>query len=369
MTPSVQRSIAAFATAWAIRALASCDVHVPLAVDDAAVPPGRPGSGMGSGPTGTGSGSNGAGSGSGTVIGGPDPPLPVPVAELASGLDLPSQIALDDDFVYWLNQGASRPPSVMRVAKAGGEPRPLATEPRFPVSLAVDDHAVYWTASGSNAGEGAVMRVDKTGGTPVALATGLNWPGGLAQDGDSLYWRDEFVGVKRVAKQGGPVSMVAAGLTLGPAVAVDQDRVYFQDEAGTLLAVPKTGGAVVVIAAVPRIRILFLVVDRGVAYWHLDGIAPLMQVSTAGGTPNVLFPSDDELTSFALTDDALYVAQMGEPLALGPPGPRSIHRVTRDGAGNTQVTPPRAGNWGLAVDARRVYWTNLSAGTLSAVDR
>jgi hypothetical protein len=347
--------IVVFAACAARFGAAGCDVHVPLAVghDPGEFPP----------PGGDGSGSNGTG------VRPPDPPLPVPVQVLARGQDLPARVVLDEDYVYWVNIGTSQAGSVMRVAKAGGDPQLLANEPRFPVGLVVDDDAVYWTASGSYAGEGAVMRVTKGGGTPVVLATGLSWPSELAQDADSLYWRDELSGVERVTKRGGVPSVLVPGATLSSGLAVGRGRVYFEDfAAGTISSVATTGGPVTEIAAVPGIDIPFFVVDGDFVYWHIGSIGSVMQVPITGGTPSVLYPADDELRYFAVTPDAVYVTEMGEIPEM-PPGPRAIHRITRSGDDKTQITPPGAGNWGVAVDAHNVYWTNLSTGTLNAVAR
>lgn len=341
--------IVAFAARAALLGAAGCDVDVPLANPPVVNPP------VATPPVATPPVAT--------------PPVDAPVHVLASGLDWPSQLVLDDDHAYWINLGVGDIGSVMRVAKSGGDPELLATQPGFPVSLVVDDEAVYWTVSSTQPGGGAVMRVAKAGGTPVAVVVGLNWPSELAQDADSLYWRDELSGVESVAKRGGVPSVLVPGDTLSSGLAVDRGRVYFEDfAAGTISSVATTGGPVTQIASVAHSDIGFFVVDGDVVYWHVDLVGSVMQVAIAGGTPSVLYPADDELGYFVVTSDAVYVTEKGEIPEM-PPGPRAVERITRTGDARTQITPLAAGNWGLAVDAENVYWTNSSTGTLSAVAR
>ncbi len=228
---------------------------------------------------------------------------------------------------------------------------------------------VYWTVSSALPGGGAVMRVAKAGGTPVALVVGLNWPSELAQDADSLYWRDELSGVERVAKRGGVPSVLVPGDTLSSGLAVDRGRVYFDDFfAGTISSIATTGGSITQIRLRGSQRYSILC-----GRWRCRVLARrLGRLRDAGpdrrGTPSVLYPADDELGYFVVTSDAVYVTEKGEIPEM-PPGPRAVERITRTGDARTQITPLGAGNWGLAVDAQNVYWTNSSTGTLSAIAR
>lgn len=59
---------------------------------------------------------------------------------LAQGPARCFDLALDGDFVYWIDSA-----SVMRVPKAGGAASELAVAAGKPIGIAVDAHAVYWT--------------------------------------------------------------------------------------------------------------------------------------------------------------------------------------------------------------------------------
>lgn len=55
---------------------------------------------------------------------------------------------------------------------------------------------------------------------------------------------------------------------------------------------------------------------------------------------------------------------MGEPFAAG-----GVYEVPRGGGRARLVTPRGVGLWRLAVDDRTIYWTNLSDGTVNAIER
>jgi hypothetical protein len=302
----------------------------------------------------------GPGGGSGYPDGGPIDPPPGRVQILVNGLDDPTKIALDGDYIYWTNTARGSAGSVMRVAKTGGKPEYLALAQTFPVGLVVDDQDVYWTNTGIGAGSGQVMRVTKAGGEPVVVAGGLNWPGDLVGDRDYLYWRDDTKGLERIAKRGGTEpQLLVPSQTLSGAIAIDDTRVYFNDvSAAAIQAVPKAGG------------IATLVVDGSDVYWHNGGVDSLWHARTTGGAPATpIFGGGFEMRHIAVTRDALFITQMGEPIEISPPGPGAIHQIPRNGGHDRVMTPRDIGFWGIAVDDHALYWTNLANGTLNTIGR
>jgi len=325
------------------------------------------GRGSGAGP-GTGSG---PGTGGGSMDAGADPETPPigSVRTLAKGLDTPTQVVLDGNYLYWVNTSSRG--SVMRVATAGGLPQTLATDQVFPVSLVVDASDVYWTTTGINAATGQVMRVAKTGGAPAAVVGGLNWPADLAGDSHYLYWRDDRKGLQRIAKRGGTEpELLVASQTMSSAVAIDDTRVYFDEVSGSggpgrIRAVAKAGGPVADIASLPNWFIPTLVVTGGDVYWHNGGVDSLWHAPTTGGVAaTAVFGGGFEMRYIAATRDALFITQMGEPFALG-----AVHQIPRTGGRDRLVTPRGVGLWGIAVDDSTIYWTNISDGTLNAIAR
>lgn len=102
--------------------------------------------------------------------------------------------------------------SLMKVAKTGGMPVPVATAPpAFNASLAADATSIYWIGD-------SIQKFPIAGGpaTTLVAASGVGFFGGngaVSQDATHLYWaRSEPVpsAIVRVAKAGGPVEPVVA---------------------------------------------------------------------------------------------------------------------------------------------------------------
>jgi hypothetical protein len=126
---------------------------------------------------------------------------------LASNQRGPALVALDDEFVYWANQGDGSVGGgeILRVSKMGGEPTVIAERVDAPVALAVDGASVYFTTHGPSA-TGALLQVSTTGGAKVALAN-VDPTRGLASANGSIFWTDSVEGqVDRVPSDGGQAS-------------------------------------------------------------------------------------------------------------------------------------------------------------------
>ncbi|AGP40228.1 hypothetical protein [Sorangium cellulosum] len=86
----------------------------------------------------------------------------------------PHLIALDEEFVYWVDRSARG--TVNRTRRGTGETDRLADSQSFPYAIAVDDAYVYWTNSPRSGNDGdaaaAVMRARKDrAGAPEVLWT------------------------------------------------------------------------------------------------------------------------------------------------------------------------------------------------------
>jgi hypothetical protein len=77
---------------------------------------------------------------------------------LLSNLEAPSTLTLTDDDVFWAS-----PNAIMKVAKSGGSPEPIAVGFSDPKSIAVFDRNIYL------AGSGGLSVTDVTTGTPLIL--------------------------------------------------------------------------------------------------------------------------------------------------------------------------------------------------------
>ena len=178
-----------------------------------------------------------------------------------------SRLALDTDSVYWVNEGRKEPRiehlgQVMRVAKAGGPLKVIASDQagiadvvvnrehvfwatrdgvwrwskttettdhfvdapipaRPPYGLALDDQYVYWSDAST------VRRSSLVGGTPETVSSTRH--GGMLLGGGWLYLVTEKALV-RLPKSGGPGANIATwtGWDDGPTdLAVDESGVYW----------------------------------------------------------------------------------------------------------------------------------------------
>lgn len=96
-------------------------------------------------------------------------------------------LAVDDTNLYWVSYTTG---TVHAVSIDGGTATDLATGPPGPTAVAVDAQYVYWLNAGQS-GSGSIMRLPKKGGAPNTLAT-LNVDdlrGAIATDTKSIYVR------------------------------------------------------------------------------------------------------------------------------------------------------------------------------------
>jgi hypothetical protein len=95
-------------------------------------------------------------------------------------------LAMDATFAYWTDGIMSG--SVAKVPVDGGAPTVLAQQQAMPSDVAVDPLYVYWINQGGSAGSGAVMKAQHDGATPTILASGRVAPRGLFITATDVYW-------------------------------------------------------------------------------------------------------------------------------------------------------------------------------------
>jgi len=153
--------------------------------------------------------------------------------------DQPVAIALDGDFIYWLNQGDDR---ILKASKGVNQnPTELADRDGIPQDLVVDGGDVFWTnhADGETTppGKGTVLALPTSpAGIFPLYATMGKRPTNLAKFGDHLYWTDPDDG--EVYHQGTvplyppdpPANVVDSVFGSEPhGIAADADGAYWAD--------------------------------------------------------------------------------------------------------------------------------------------
>lgn len=113
---------------------------------------------------------------------------------LVADLSAPIGLVVDEAFVYYGSRGT--PPDypdgkIYKVPKAGGKPVLLAEGLNLPLNMAIDAERLYWTNAGHfGVPEGSVVSLAKGAAqvAPTVIAAGLVRPGNPVIVGDRLFW-------------------------------------------------------------------------------------------------------------------------------------------------------------------------------------
>jgi hypothetical protein len=281
---------------------------------------------------------------------------------------------MDETDVYWVDGGPKEAGAgsgrIMKIAKAGGAMRLVASGLHEPRAIQVDRTHVYWTSA-----DGMIMRVAKAGAAPTLFQSGFD--GYLSQfiiDDRFVYWCEETtseewktkkdaVGYKlvRKLKEGGDPDVIADLTSYPTALAVDATDIYWIDPDHRVMTVPKNGGKPRVLA-IDQLMPYGVGVDANYVYWSTWSIedkddkrppGAILRVAKHGGEPE-------------------YLARRGAPesLAVGQrdvfwldtvPLKEAVRRVSKTGGWIHSPASNGLGQElgllvGLVVDGMHVYW-------------
>jgi hypothetical protein len=241
------------------------------------------------------------------------------------------------------------------------DPCSLATGLNFPSAVAVDESNVYWAENGDTDGDGAIKSCPVTGceGAPTLYASLQASPVGIAVDANNVYWATaDAIEVCAIGGCGGQPTKLASAQS-GIGIAVDATYVYWVEFAAqTVNRVPKAGGAASVLGtiggALHADQLQACVVDSTSVYTN-DQLSNVFSVPIAGGALTQLFDysGSSEPSPWGLAEDssALYIGTPGAILSASKTTPNTTTPLAAD------VVAPVA----LAVDPEGgvLYWADV----------
>lgn len=251
-----------------------------------------------------------------------------PPVELASSRDCPSDLAVANGRVYWVDQGSvqnsARDGMVASVPIGGCDACAIthASGEVSPSAIAVNVDAIYFATVALPA-NGAIRTVAFDGTPPRDFATGQRFPRAVALDATSAFW-------------------VNAGD--GPPTANGEVRRAFLDGNTSAAIVPKLDSPVAI------------AIRDGVVYWTNDGDSDVsgyvMTSDVTGSGASRVASNQSHPHGIATGGTYVYWANMGDG---------TIMRAQPNGAGLTRLFTDRATPSDVAVDDLAIYW--VEAGT------
>jgi hypothetical protein len=257
-------------------------------------------------------------------------------------------LAVDAASVYWAVDSEGLPKGLRRTSKAPppvpAEDKPdVLVDPSPPACVAVDGDAIYWLRlkHGDDWGRGGwIVRASKRGG-PQKIMGSIETPGFgcLAVDSSNLYLaavneaRREAA-VRSVPKAGGREKTIASMVGPGGGLKVDDEHVYWMD-AGGIVRARKTGGARSIVTEKPRrcSAMAGIALDDTHVYFSCGGFGPaedtgtVWRVGKRGGTPVLLAEHQIHPSNIAVDHDFVYWSSEGSRRKAAADG--SVERLAK----------------------------------------
>jgi hypothetical protein len=276
---------------------------------------------------------------------------------LASNQNAPSTIAIDEEWVYWVN--ASTMGGVYKVAKAGGAPTALYETSMSDVSsLAQDRMSIYLAL------EGSIIAVPKAGGSPKVVTAARTKS--LAVANGDVYWVDQNTDgsglLRKAPVHGGTPTAVALpgnftiNIEASPtatSVVAATDAIYVSVPEQGILRAPLDGGAAVLVEVLHAKAMAF---DNDSIYFGTKDTIDV--VPKTGGSSRHLVPLANP-AGVAVDRSFVYFVDNvpdGKVLKLAP------HDTTPSVLADHQGAPHA-----LAVDDTSVYWNSTDEGAIKKI--
>jgi hypothetical protein len=292
----------------------------------------------------------------------------------------PADLAIDADYVYWVNVGmtVSDDGSVVRAPKKGGKVEEIAKGQLTPWSIAVDATNVYWTNYGdlnTKKSDGGVYSAPKAGGSTTVLAQGQLSTGSIAVDATHAYFASagsEAKGytdgeIRKVPLKGGNAVVVATAQLSPNDLAVVGDYLYWVNLGskgnnyldGSLWRISLKDAQ----PTPTKLADKLLYPNR----LDLDPQHVFLAASTAPGIFKVKL--DDQKLTLVVSPQKIYpytIALSPTDIYFGATDDLkkgSVHRVSKVGGTPLKLAAMDRVPYGLAVDESRIYWADADLDT------
>jgi hypothetical protein len=229
---------------------------------------------------------------------------------------------------------------------AAAEPVVLAVGQDGPADLAVDDRYVYWVNQSVGA-EGTVQRMPLDGSEdPVVIAEGQFMPTRIVVHGEDLYWIDRGGGLWTARVPGDMpqrVGMVSGSDCWGLGVG---DGRLFMTTMHSVEQFSLPSGPLETWAAEEH-DALALTVAGGVVYWTNDAPGGAVRRSLVDGQPTTLATGQGSSSGIAVDGTHVYWTSWDHG---------TVSRIPREGGEIERLSSGEYYPSGVAVDDTHVYW-------------
>ena len=283
------------------------------------------------------------------------------VTVLASGLDFPYGVAVDQTHVYFTTTDGT----VQRVLKNGGSPEILAEGLGALGNLVIHEGRLYF----ANRSARVVQRIAKNGVSgPATLTPQLPNLTQVAADASGVYFVvpfDQFGNgpgsIGRVAPGNLTITWLTTNLVRPNYLFLDSGYAYFSQAfydanqnkyvEGLVNRMPQGGGEIETLASMEIIP-MPIVADAEAVYWGTDDGEAIRKHTFAGGETVSLAAGQDIPIGLAIDGEAIYWATLFDG---------TIMRASKAGGPPVTLAAGRVRPFYLTVDDKRVYWSDSSA--------
>ena len=229
----------------------------------------------------------------------------------------------------------------------------IASGQAAPLGIAVTPTHVYW----GNTGDNTLQGTSKTMFGAMFFASASK-PSFLAASPTVLFWANAGNGTLEGASlaDGGIERDSDAGGASPSDVALNDTAVFWTTTNGVYSA-PLSGGNGTV-AAKDAAGAVALAVTATTIYWTNDS-GTIHAQAIGGGTQSQIHSGEAKPTGMAVDDADVYSVDQGTG---------NVYRAPLDATNDTKteiIATGQAGPYRIAVDAKFVYWTNYTGGTVA----